>query len=707
METQPEDQSAPPGLTLGYLKLFIEIHGGRESFRGVSTQEVCSKFLLPSTASTKLSLVDHLRQQPDGHLYVKRAEWFVSHAWSYYYLDVVDALDDFFQDDSTAVWLCTFCNNQHEVDGKVHSFEHWYGIFRNALRAIGKVVMVMSPWNNPTTLTRTWCVFEVYAAVVENAQFEIALNKSQKCLFLQDIQGDGAFQKMLVTVKSENSNTSIPSDRDNIFQLIRDQVGFAELDRIVFEAIEKWMQRMVDQEIDETSTALDKADWMMIKGRFLDDKGQFAEAAKIFQTCLEIYRQVKGKSSAQALKALTHWTAMEMLQGHPPNEAEAKFLQILTQQIDLLSKDHVDTLTTMHLVGHCYFRQGKYDQALPVLLECFDRRNALLGEENQLTRDTMALIGMVYGHLSRLEESIEWCSRCYEIQRRAMGEDHPATNRLRNNLGVAYSLIGDYSFAIKYFQECYDSDRRTFGPLHTATLSAQANLGNIYRLQGKYAEAEKILLDCLSKEDYDQFTKPSSKRYLGMVYLCTGDYERATTYYTEALELLEEVYGRDHDIYALSLFPMYILKMKTGRFDHLDELEAFESVLRDARWDQDSWKLMVCFGCREKIQGVLCACSECPVHSYRYCRSCVVAGKPASFCNHGLDMIEAIQPPPRYVKEKRLQVLAKLSKWNEYDEAFKAYQEYCQVNQVPADEQVDKHPTLKLETAQEYIAPSP
>ncbi|CAK4794855.1 unnamed protein product, partial [Aphanomyces euteiches] len=70
-----------------------------------------------------MSMVEHVRQQPDGHLYVKPATWFVSHAWSYLYLDVVDALDDFFQenglDDAVAVWFCTFCNNQHEIQDQV------------------------------------------------------------------------------------------------------------------------------------------------------------------------------------------------------------------------------------------------------------------------------------------------------------------------------------------------------------------------------------------------------------------------------------------------------------------------------------------------------------------------------------------------------------------------------------------------------------
>ncbi|CAK4664779.1 hypothetical protein LEN26_015199 [Aphanomyces euteiches] len=151
--------------------------------------------------------------------------------------------------------------------------------------------MVMSPWNDPVTLKRTWCVFDVYASVVENARFEIAMGRSQKASLIQDIQVLGAFHEMLSTVKSEKSKTTVPSDRDNIFQLIRDEVGFVELDRMVFDVMEKWMFRSIDHEIDAAPTTEIQADWIMVKGNLLQDKGEYAQAKDAFQTAHEISRQ--------------------------------------------------------------------------------------------------------------------------------------------------------------------------------------------------------------------------------------------------------------------------------------------------------------------------------------------------------------------------------------------------------------------------------
>ncbi|CAK4072141.1 unnamed protein product [Aphanomyces euteiches] len=187
-----------------------------------------------------------------------------------------------------AVW---FCNNQHAIQDQIYDFEHWFGIFQSSLRAIGNVVMVMSPWNDPVTLKRTWCVFEVYASEVENARFEIAMGRSQKASLIQDIQVLGAFHEMLSTVNSEKSKTTVPSDRDNIFELIRDEVGFTQLDRMVFDVIEKWMLRSIDHEIDAAPTTVIQADWIMVKGNLLQDKGEYAQAKDAFQTAHEISRQ--------------------------------------------------------------------------------------------------------------------------------------------------------------------------------------------------------------------------------------------------------------------------------------------------------------------------------------------------------------------------------------------------------------------------------
>ena len=89
----------------------------------------------------------------------------MSHAWKYLFLDVVESLEDFFsasgESDSAVIWFDLFTNSQHGTSEK--PFEWWTNTFLGAIGEIGSVVMVMHPWDNPVTLTRAWCIFEIYS----------------------------------------------------------------------------------------------------------------------------------------------------------------------------------------------------------------------------------------------------------------------------------------------------------------------------------------------------------------------------------------------------------------------------------------------------------------------------------------------------------------------------------------------------------------
>ncbi|CAK4902169.1 unnamed protein product [Aphanomyces euteiches] len=526
--------------------------------------------------------------------------------------------------------------------------------------------MVMSPWNDPVTLKRTWCVFEVYASVVENARFEIAMGRSQKASLIQDIQSNGAFREMLSKVKSERSETTVPSDRDNIFELIRDEVGFIELDRMVFDVVEKWMLRSVEHEIDAAPTTEIQADWIMVKGNLLNDKSEYAQAAEAFQTAHEIFRREFGDDCSDTWKALGELATMKLALGHPLEEIEAIYEETLRHEIRLLSKDHEDTLGTMNNLGGIYSRQGKHDVAVSLLMECYEGRRQVLGEEHQSVRSTMSEISVVLDNLNRVDESLEWSRRCFELQKRVDGEDHPETCRIQNNLAITYLMFGDFASALPHMKASYESLRRTLGQDHSTTLVIYANLGNTYRLVGDYATAELRLLDCLDSQQSKHSDKSTSPRYLGLLYLSTHELDKAMTYYKEALAIVAAMHGRTHPIYARSLPPMFTIKMEMGCFNHLEEIAAFERELVDTQWTQDSWKdSMACHGCRREIHGKLFACSQCPPHALRFCHACAELNKPAAYCKHGADAIESTKPPQRYLHEQRLNILAKNSNWVE------------------------------------------
>jgi len=81
--------------------------------------------------------------------------------YRYKFLDLVDALEAHFEQekDTAVLWFDMFCNDQNDLN---KPFEWWTSVFSNAIRDIGRTVMVVEPWDNPVTLTRAWCLWEVY-----------------------------------------------------------------------------------------------------------------------------------------------------------------------------------------------------------------------------------------------------------------------------------------------------------------------------------------------------------------------------------------------------------------------------------------------------------------------------------------------------------------------------------------------------------------
>jgi hypothetical protein len=102
---------------------FIADCGGEEKFKcggdgrdGMKTTEnVCYDFLKPLTATGQCSYCDKLKE--DRASLVGRANVFITHAWKYTFLDVVDVLEESIAEmdrDDIFVWFDLFSWNQHQ-----------------------------------------------------------------------------------------------------------------------------------------------------------------------------------------------------------------------------------------------------------------------------------------------------------------------------------------------------------------------------------------------------------------------------------------------------------------------------------------------------------------------------------------------------------------------------------------------------------------
>ena len=139
------------GIRLSSIDIFYNACGGKDKLKGLTTTEVNDKFLKPITLSCQLSYCEMLKSQ-SNHC-IGTAEVFISHAWKYEFLLVMDALEYHLRDEpDIIIWFDLFSNNQHKAVDL--NFDWWCNTFKSAIQEFGRTIMVLAPWSNPIPFTR-------------------------------------------------------------------------------------------------------------------------------------------------------------------------------------------------------------------------------------------------------------------------------------------------------------------------------------------------------------------------------------------------------------------------------------------------------------------------------------------------------------------------------------------------------------------------
>ena len=240
------------GIKLSFFDRFIHDNGGRDKFEKLTTLQVMETFIKPKTKESKLSFCELLESQ--GSDYVGRAEWFYSHAWKYRFLDAVDAAKLFFEKKRNylkfkdpTIWFDIFSVSQHKAE--IRPFEWWNSAFLNAVGSIGKVLMLMQPFDDKETdscawftLTRVWCVFELFACESTMSEFEVTMTEPMSDRFLKALQrSDEQLLKSLATIKCEDSKAFKEEDQKRVFEVINRTIGFPLLNSLVLWVMERWI----------------------------------------------------------------------------------------------------------------------------------------------------------------------------------------------------------------------------------------------------------------------------------------------------------------------------------------------------------------------------------------------------------------------------------------------------------------------------------
>ena len=158
--------------------------------------------ICPRDREIGCAYVDTLRSKDDAG----KATALLSYAWGYKFAEVIAALETWTVSTGcnpkrTYFWVCSFCLNQHGINGlprgdnidpsDPRAAARLAKGFYDRIVGIGRILPMLEPWDSPGYVKRAWCLFELYTAVTKRLKVEIILSASETARFRQAIQTRG------------------------------------------------------------------------------------------------------------------------------------------------------------------------------------------------------------------------------------------------------------------------------------------------------------------------------------------------------------------------------------------------------------------------------------------------------------------------------------------------------------------------------------
>ncbi|TND08371.1 MAG: protein serine/threonine phosphatase [Bacteroidetes bacterium] len=200
------------------------------------------------------------------------------------------------------------------------------------------------------------------------------------------------------------------------------------------------------------------------------------------------------------------------------------------------------------------------------------------------------LLAQVLAYRKGIAESELLLARCYlrlsdypkvlETALSAIDHFHATGNKkgeadALNTLGWVYNYLGDHESRLKSNLRCLELRRETCDAIgETGTMN---NLGDTCAKLGRYAEALDYFRDCLAHPQLSERSRSIVLHNIGEVHFYKGEYDRASIYFLDGLELARKL--GYHEIVSIANIFLAEVLIDLGKIEdalkHLQEAHTF------------------------------------------------------------------------------------------------------------------------------------
>eukprot|EP00981_Chlorochromonas_danica_P006147 scaffold1290_cov248-Ochromonas_danica.AAC.32 len=513
------------GIRLSFLKVFVDLCGGGERLTGKTTREVWEDHIIPVTQSASCSYCHMLIKEEAKRQFVGKANVFVSHPWQLPFLSMISTLLAKYSpisssssssngnasenEDEVILWMDIFCLyypplvlpstslvtlvESEKSDWIVKHFQPF-------LASMPKVLILVDI--TFAVLQYTWCLFEIFCC--DSSCLDLLCLDSSELFWKNFFAEPSRRMEELLSFSLGHSQTTIPSDRDALFQAILSITSFNAFHVKVRQSLLYWLddQKPLKSRIEHD--VILRAVWMYYHSRSHESWQLLEDFWREEESSLSSMPPPSKKMAKYRIRALI---AMEgMIVGVPPaTQGENIVPQLVRRWRDTISlcqvaygTNHVMTWSAMTHLAHCLAIAKQVDEAESLYETILHRRQGLQGDDHIDVSQVLQDLALLYYHQRRYTEAEKLYRSCLERLTASLGIYHPRGVQILSRLGKVYYEDGRYSLAEEVFKDCLNRYRTIWGPFHEDSLMAGRNLALVYYVQQREKDAEDLLSDCLA-----------------------------------------------------------------------------------------------------------------------------------------------------------------------------------------------------------------
>ena len=218
---------------------------------------------------------------------------------------------------------------------------------------------------------------------------------------------------------------------------------------------------------------------------------KFASAKQDSSKAIELYTELQGEDSLDALLAMNTLASAESGMGNHEHAAEIA-QHVWTQRRSLLGDTHPDTLVSGNNYASNLGELERFSEATTLLRGLLQHRKKLSGDLHPSTLTVMSNLAYMLEQQGHDDESLHWKKTCLANREASLGESHPDTLISMNNLATTYKTAYELGKAEELIVKSFKLHTATLSPKHNATLVSRDNLASLCALQNRYALAKHL-----------------------------------------------------------------------------------------------------------------------------------------------------------------------------------------------------------------------